>query len=283
MRLVKIRQASGAECVGLLEGDEVVLLTASGPSLSDILEAENPRASAQALVDTDAKRLPIAEATLLPPIDRQEVWAAGVTYKRSRKARMDESVDGGSFYDKVYAAARPELFFKATPHRVVGPEAPVRIRRDTTWSVPEPELTLVLNSRMQLAGFTVGNDMSARDIEGENPLYLPQAKVYDGSCALGPCITLAADMPPREETVIQLVIRRGDAVAFEGKTDLGQMARSYEDLIGYLARDNSFPDGVLLMTGTGIVPPDDFTLAAGDLVEITIDGIGTLSNSVDQG
>ncbi len=196
---------------------------------------------------------------------------------------MEESEGGGDFYDRVYAAERPELFFKAPPHRVAGPEQPVRIRQDTQWSVPEPELALVLNSHVRLVGFTVGNDMSARDIEGENPLYLPQAKVYSGCCALGPCITLADQMPPRQQTQITLRILRGDAVAFQGSTSLSQLKRTYEELIGYLARDNAFPDGVFLLTGTGIVPEDDFTLAQGDLIEITIDGIGTLRNPVVQG
>jgi 2-dehydro-3-deoxy-D-arabinonate dehydratase len=283
MQLVKMRLASGEEAVGILEGDAITPLALPFQGLADLLEADDPVAAAKAKVNRGAAPLPLSQVMLLAPIDRQEVWAAGVTYKRSRKARMDESVDAASFYDKVYEAPRPELFFKATPRRVSGPGQAVRIRQDTKWSVPEPELTLVLNSRLKLVGFTVGNDMSARDIEGENPLYLPQAKVYNGCCGLGPCITLADGMPPRETTKIRLVIRRGGQVAFEGATDLGQMARTYDDLIGWLARDNSFPHGVFLLTGTGIVPPDDFTLAAGDLVDITIDGIGTLSNPVVQG
>ena len=229
-----------------------------------------------------SERLPVASVTLLPPIDRQEVWAAGVTYKRSKVARMEESQGAARFYDLVYEAARPELFFKASPHRVAGPGQPVRIRGDATWNVPEPELTLVLNSRMRLVGFTIGNDMSSRDIEGENPLYLPQAKVYNACCGLGPWITLAGDMPPRNEIGIQLAVKRAGKVAFHGETSIEQMARTFEDLVGWLARDNSFPDGVFLLTGTGIVPKEDFTLEAGDVVEITIDGIGTLSNPVIQ-
>jgi 2-dehydro-3-deoxy-D-arabinonate dehydratase len=283
MKLVKFRLPSGEEAIGLTQGHSLVPLSLPFESLSDLLESDDPAAAAHGKIDHRTSPLPLSEVTLLAPIDRQEVWAAGVTYKRSRKARMDESADAANFYDKVYTAPRPELFLKATPHRVAGPGEPVRIRQDTKWSVPEPELTLVLNSQLKLVGFTIGNDMSARDIEGENPLYLPQAKVYNGCCALGPCITLAGHMPPREETKIRLNIRRDNAVAFEGTTDLGQMARTYEDLIGWVARDNSFPQGVFLLTGTGIVPPDDFSLAAGDLVEITIDGIGTLSNPVVQG
>jgi len=182
----------------------------------------------------------------------------------------------------VYEAKRPELFFKATPHRVAGPNAAVRIRKDATWNVPEPELTLVLSSRLRLVGFTIGNDMSSRDIEGENPLYLPQAKVYDACCGLGPWITLADSMPKRSEIGIRLAVRRGSETVFSGETTVGHMARSFEDLIEYLGRDNSFPLGAFLLTGTGVVPTDDFTLAPGDVVEIQIDGIGTLSNPVVQ-
>jgi 2-dehydro-3-deoxy-D-arabinonate dehydratase len=196
---------------------------------------------------------------------------------------MEESAGAASFYDRVYTAARPELFFKATPHRVADPGQNVRIRQDARWNVPEPELALVLNSRLELVGFTVGNDMSSRDIEGENPLYLPQAKVYDGCCALGPWITLAGAMPPLGDITIELAIERAGRRVFGGSTSIAQMARSFDDLIAWLARDNSFPQGVILLTGTGIVPGDDFTLAPGDAVHISIAGIGTLSNKVVQG
>jgi len=206
-----------------------------------------------------------------------------VTYRRSKTARMEESQGAARFYDLVYEAPRPELFFKANPHRVVGPHQPVRIRKDSKWNVPEPELTLVLNTDLRLVGFTIGNDMSSRDIEGENPLYLPQAKVYDGCCALGPCITLVGYMPVHKSTSIQLVVHRRQHIAFQGETNLGSMARTFEDLIGWLGRDNTFPDGAFLLTGTGIVPADDFTLRAGDVVEINIEGIGTLLNPVVQG
>jgi 2-dehydro-3-deoxy-D-arabinonate dehydratase len=196
---------------------------------------------------------------------------------------MEESQGAARFYDLVYEAPRPELFFKATPHRVAGPGQSVRIRRDSRWNVPEPELTLVLDSRTRLVGFTIGNDMSSRDIEGENPLYLPQAKVYVGSAALGPCVTLASAIPPKGPLGISLVVRREGQVAFAGHTDTGRMARTFEDLIAWLARANAFPDGAFLMTGTGIVPADDFTLQPGDTVEIAIDHIGTLTNTVEQG
>jgi 2-dehydro-3-deoxy-D-arabinonate dehydratase len=218
---------------------------------------------------------------LLAPIASQEVWAAGVTYFRSRTARMEESksAGGGDFYDRVYVADRPELFFKATPHRVRGPGAEVRIRRDAQWNVPEPELALAVTSSGRIVGYTIGNDMSSRDIEGENPLYLPQAKVYDGSCGLGPAIYVPdAPLPP--ETAIRIVIRRAHATAFEGETTLAAMKRKPEELVEYLFRDNSFPNGCILLTGTGVVPPDEFTLAAGDEIAISITGIGTLVNVV---
>lgn len=218
---------------------------------------------------------------LLAPIVSQEVWAAGVTYVRSKTARMEEAREagGGSFYDRVYQAERPELFFKANPHRVVGPGQQVRVRRDSGWSVPEPELALAVNSRGTIIGYTVGNDMSARDIEGENPLYLPQAKVYDQCCALGPCLVISRD-GPSGDTEIQMTIERDDEAVFEGATRLAAMRRTPDELVEFLFRDNSFPGGCFLLTGTGIVPPDAFTLQSGDRIRITIDGIGTLENSV---
>ncbi len=223
-------------------------------------------------------------ATILAPLVDQEVWAAGVTYYRSRSARIEESKDagGGTFYDRVYTAERPELFFKATGRRVVGSGGNVRIRSDAKWSVPEPELTLFVNPAGEIAGYTIGNDMSSRDIEGENPLYLPQAKFYDASCALGPCILLTSEPLPKT-TAIQIDIHRGGASVFAGSTTLAELKRDPKDLVHYLFRDNSFPSGVFLMTGTGVVPEDDFTLARGDVIRITIAGIGTLENTVVQG
>lgn len=218
---------------------------------------------------------------ILAPIGSQEVWAAGVTYFRSRSARIEESKDagGGTFYDRVYHAERPELFFKATARRVVGPNSNVRIRSDASWSVPEPELTLLLSPAGEILGYTIGNDMSSRDIEGENPLYLPQAKVYDGSCALGPCVLLT-EGPLSTDTAISIAILRQGSPVFQGSTTLSELKRDPQDLARYLFRDNSFPAGAYLMTGTGIVPGDDFTLQHADTVEITIDGIGTLRNTV---
>jgi len=219
--------------------------------------------------------------SILAPVVSQEVWAAGVTYYRSRNARMEESKvsGGGDFYERVYEAARPELFFKATGRRVVGPGTGVSIRTDAKWSVPEPELTLVVNPTGTIIGYTVGNDMSSRDIEGENPLYLPQAKVYDRSCALGPCVRLATEPLSRKEG-ISMKILRGGAEVFTGKTSLTELKRDPKELVEYLFRDNSFPQGVCLMTGTGIVPNDEFTLNAGDRIQISIEGIGTLENFV---
>lgn len=222
-----------------------------------------------------------AEPDLLAPIGSQEVWAAGVTYFRSRDARMEESkvAGGGNFYDRVYHAARPELFFKATPHRVVGPGANVAIREDSFWSVPEPELALFVSPGGKIAGYTIGNDMSSRDIEGENPLYLPQAKVYDRSCALGPCLLLAeAPLPPSTEITME-ILREGRSV-FAGATTLNEMKRKPEELVAYLYRHSSFPRGCFLLTGTGVVPPDSFTLKFGDEIKITIPPIGSLVNVV---
>jgi 2-dehydro-3-deoxy-D-arabinonate dehydratase len=216
----------------------------------------------------------------LPPIDQQEVWASGVTYLRSREARQEEAQDGGDIYARVYDAERPELFFKATRKNTVGHLDQVGIRADAHWNVPEPELGLVLNPAMEMVGFTVGNDMSSRDIEGANPLYLPQAKVYTASCGLGgPGIALnPADEWP--DTHLRITISRDNQEAFSGEIHTRQIKRDLLELVTYLGRSNTFPDGVILLTGTGIVPGGDFTLRAGDIVRITIDGIGMLQNTV---
>jgi len=221
---------------------------------------------------------------LRAPLGSQEVWAAGVTYRRSRSARVSESraAGGGSFYERVYDAQRPELFFKATAHRVAAPGGEVRIRGDSRWSVPEPELTLAVSRAGRIFGYTIGNDMSSRDIEAQNPLYLPQAKVYDRSAALGPCILLA-EGPLDPATEISIEVRRGARVAFAGRTRTGEIRRSLGELVGFLFRDNAFPCGCYLMTGTGVVPPDGFTLRAGDRIAITIPPIGTLTNTVAGG
>jgi 2-dehydro-3-deoxy-D-arabinonate dehydratase len=248
-------------------------------TLDAIFTAPDPGALVRdALLGARATEAPTA---LLAPIRSQEVWAAGVTYFRSRTARMAESktAGGGSFYDRVYEAERPELFFKATPHRVAAPGTPVRIRADGKWNVPEPELTLAISSAGKIFGYTIGNDMSARDIEGENPLYLPQAKVYDRSAALGPCLVISDTLPPASAT-IALEIRRAGAVVFKGETTVGQIKRPLPSLAEWLLRENTFPCGCYLMTGTGIVPPDAFTLHSGDEIHIRLEPAGTLTNSV---
>ena len=232
-------------------------------------------------LETDEILRGYIQTELLPPIKGQEVWAAGVTYKRSQMARMEESQDASDFYAKVYVADRPEIFFKATASRTVGHGDTVLIRRDSKWNVPEPELTLFATSKGKIVGYTCGNDMSSRDIEGENPLYLPQAKSYDASAALGPCL-LVLEKPIDPNTEIQLVILRDNKSVYEGKIAINSMKRSHKELIQYLFRETSFPNGVFLMTGTGLVPSNDFTLAVGDEVHISIDGIGTLINTVGQ-
>lgn len=224
----------------------------------------------------------LKEFSIGAPIQSQEIWAAGVTYTRSRDARMEESRDtgGGSFYDKVYDAVRPELFFKAAPHRCVGPGKKVRIRKDSTWNVPEPELTLVINKQGEIIGYTIGNDMSSRSIEGENPLYLPQAKTYDGSAAIGPAVYMPA-APISPETKIRMEIIRKGKLMYGDETAISKMKRGHKELVEFLFRECSFPFGCLLMTGTCLVPPNDFTLQSGDEISILIDGIGELQNFVE--
>jgi 2-dehydro-3-deoxy-D-arabinonate dehydratase len=239
----------------------------------------DPLAMVTRLIAGAAKHQGAVQA--LAPSLHQEVWAAGVTYYRSRDARIEESkgAGGGDFYARVYDAPRPELFYKSSPHRIAGPGSPVRIRKDSRWNVPEPELTLAFNRQRRIFGYTIGNDMSSRDIEGENPLYLPQAKSYDQAAGLGPCILLADEMLP-PATEIRLVISRGGAEMFNGATTLAQLKRKPEELVEFLTREMGFPDGGFLMTGTGIVPPNEFTLLAGDRIAITIAPIGTLENTV---
>ncbi len=227
----------------------------------------------------DVRRFPLKqEPTLLAPLDLQEVWASGVTYLRSKVARMEESEAGGDFYDHVYDAERPEIFFKASPERVKASGESIRIRRDSPWNVPEPELALVVSGAGDIVGYTIGNDVSSRSIEGENPLYLPQAKVYDGSCALGPVI--AVNENGLSARKIQMTIVRDREEVFAGETSTAQMRRTPEELVSYLFRELTFRHGAFLLTGTGLVPPDDLTLKIGDVVNITIEGVGTLTNPV---
>jgi 2-dehydro-3-deoxy-D-arabinonate dehydratase len=284
MRLVKFATHDDpTPRAALLEEDRLVEVASGHGCLTDLLHAEDVAAEVRRRGGGGGSSWAVGSVRILAPVEEQEVWGAGVTYERSKVARQEESARGGSFYDQVYRADRPELFFKATPSRVAGPGEPIRVRRDSRWSVPEPELAMVLSPALKLVGFTIGNDVSARDLEGENPLYLPQAKVYDASCALGPCITLAESMPPRAAIGIRLEIERAGVAIFHGETSVARMARSFEDLIAWLGRDNLFPQGVVLLTGTGIVPPDEFHLEAGDRVRILIEGIGTLENPVIQG
>ena len=283
MRLGKVRLSNNSIRIGAVNDERVQLFDLAKSDvnqLSDILHADEPKALLSDLVNAATENVAAQDVTFLAPLDAQEVWAAGVTYKRSKQARMEESEGAARFYDLVYEAKRPELFFKATPHRVVGPGEAVRVRADSQWSVPEPELGLVLSPALKLVGFTIGNDMSARDIEGENPLYLPQAKVYNQCCALGPVITTADALPIRDAIAIGLSIERDGNVVFDGSTNAGQLARSFDELIGWLGRENSFPNGVILLTGTGIVPPDEFTLQADDRICIDVAGIGVLDNHV---
>jgi 2-dehydro-3-deoxy-D-arabinonate dehydratase len=281
MKLCKVQTPSGDTGVGVLSDDGVRLLSGKALTLSRILHGPQPAATARSLLDATQPVLKLQDVRLLAPVDQQEVWAAGVTYKRSREARERESAGAAQFYEKVYTAERPELFLKATPRRVVGPDANVRIRKDAQWSVPEPEVALVVSPRLEIVGYTIGNDMSSRDIEGENPLYLPQAKVYNGSCSIGPVVTLADALPPLEQVTIEMLIIRAGQTVFDGQTTLGQMARSFADLVAWLGRENTFPDGVILLTGTGVVPPDQFTLASGDQIIIEVAGIGRLCNTVE--
>lgn len=237
-------------------------------------------AGARELLSRAWPTLDLNDPVFQAPIQSQEVWAAGVTYERSRDARSEEAVDADP-YERVYAAKRPELFFKATPGRVRGPGEKIAIRSDSTWDVPEPELAVVCNSHMEAVGYTIGNDVSSRNIEGENPLYLPQAKVYDGSCALGPAIAMAWDFDPSDR-LIDLKVIRGDRVVFEAGVSTSQMHRTIADLLDYLGRHQRFEFGCILLTGTGIVPPADFTLQPEDTVEIGIEGIGVLRNQVER-
>ena len=265
-----------------LEGDGRRVFATAAFSLDALFASENPVAFARAALAAGPLLASSAqEPRLRAPIQSQEVWAAGVTYLRSKTARMAESKDsgGGTFYDKVYEADRPELFFKATPHRVVAPGDAVRIRADSNWNVPEPELTLAINSTGKIFGYTIGNDMSSRDIEGENPLYLPQAKSYHRAAAIGPCL-IVTDTLPGPETIIAIEIRRAGVAAFSGETTVGQIKRPLPSLADWLFRENSFPHGCYLMTGVGVVPPDTFTLQHGDEIRITMEPVGTLVNTV---
>ncbi len=281
MKLCRFQTRDGEIKIGFVSNDCLLDLTLAGINqMLPLLESDNPAKQLTQLSASSLPRIASSEIKLLAPVERQEVWAAGVTYLRSKKARMEESDFSATAYDRVYAAERPELFFKSLAEKVVPTGEPVGIRRDARWSVPEPELALVLNSRGKVVGYTIGNDMSSRDIEGENLLYLPQAKVYERSCALCPWITLAATEEEARAWNITIEIARGGSAVFSGATSAGQLKRSFTELAGFLFRSQVFPHGAVLLTGTGIVPPDQFSLQAGDTVTIRIDGIGSLQNPV---
>lgn len=282
VRICRYMTADNQVCIGLAKGDDALLdLTAAGvESITSVLESADPKQRLADLSESDLAEVSRDDATLLSPIEVQEVWAAGVTYLRSKDARMEESDFSATAYDRVYDAPRPEIFFKSLPEKVVACGDPVGIREDAKWNVPEPELVLMMNSRGEIAGYAVGNDMSSRDIEGENLLYLPQAKVYHRSCAIGPWITVGASEEEAREWEISLSIERGGEALFEGSVSVNQIKRSFTELAQYMNQSQMFPFGSALLTGTGIVPNDDFTLEVGDRISIHISGIGCLINDI---
>lgn len=282
MNVCRFKDRDGRIKIGcVLDNASLLDLTPAGiTELLPLLEDADPVARLKAIRSEKLPCLRLAEVKLCAPVERQEVWAAGVTYLRSKTARMEESEFSANAYDRVYNAARPEIFFKSLPEKVVATGETVGIRRDAKWNVPEPELALVLNSRGQIVGHSIGNDMSSRDIEGDNLLYLPQAKTYHRSCALGPWITLGTPEAVARDWKITIEIQRGGQIAFSGATSVGQIKRGFDELAGFLFRCQVFPQGAVLLTGTGVVPPDTFTLQENDEVVIEISGIGLLRNTV---
>jgi 2-dehydro-3-deoxy-D-arabinonate dehydratase len=282
MNLCRFKGPEAGIRVGLVvDRLEIIDLSAAGITrLQPLLEREDALIELKRLSEQSLPRFAISGVRLCAPAEAQEVWAAGVTYSRSKTARMEESSFSATAYDRVYDAERPELFFKSMPEKVVATGEPVGIRKDAKWSVPEPELALVLNSHGKVAGLTIGNDMSSRDIEGENLLYLPQAKIYNRSCALGPWIAVGISEALAREWSIGIEIRRNGKRVFQGETSVGKIKRRFGELAEYLFRSQVFANGAILLTGTGVVPPETFTLQAGDFVEIEIDGIGLLQNPV---
>jgi len=282
MKICRFKHASDEVRIGLVvgEGQLIDLSPAGITQMQPLLEDNDPVARLNQIAQGSLPRLAVADVHLCAPVERQEVWAAGVTYLRSKTARMEESDFSASAYDRVYEAERPELFFKSLAEKVVTTGEPVGIRRDAKWSVPEPELALVLNSRGSIVGYTIGNDMSSRDIEGENLLYLPQAKTYRNSCALSPWITVGASEAEARAWKIEIAIQREGKRIFAGETSVGKIKRGFAELAGFLFRSQVFPRGAVLLTGTGVVPPDNFTLQERDEILIEIDGIGDLQNTV---
>src|SRR2546430_1733050 len=265
MKLCRFKNRGGDPHIGsVVDSEPIIDLTPAGVStVSELLEHDDPSADLETLSRQNLPRFGLHQVRLLPPVERQEVWAVGVTYFRSKKASMEESDFSATAYDRVYDAPRPELFFKSLPDKVVASGEAVGIRQDACWNVPEPELALVINSRGQIAGYTIGNDMSARDIEGENLLYLPQAKIYDRSCAIGPWFVVGAGEATARTWKISLQIKRAGKEVFHGETSVAQIKRTFDELVSYLFRSQTFPNGAILLTGTGIVPPDGFTLSTG--------------------
>ncbi len=283
MNLCRFTTGTSADVrIGLIASTLAVFdLTDAGVRrMCDLIERPDLADELMRLSQAGLPALPLDSVRLLTPVESQEVWAAGVTYFRSKQARMEESEFSATAYDRVYDAARPEIFFKSLPDKVVSPGEPVGIRTDARWNVPEPELALVISSSGNIIGFTIGNDMSSRDIEGENLLYLPQAKIYTASCAVGPWIVVGPSEDDARQWSIRLEIRRGGDVVFAGETRAGQIKRRFSELVEYLFRSQHFPNGAVLLTGAGVVPPDSFTLEARDSVRISISGIGTLENPV---
>jgi 2-dehydro-3-deoxy-D-arabinonate dehydratase len=283
MHIIRYTSSSGAVALGVLQNGQLIGHFPPDVELHHLLRRSADELRTQIEKSTQLGRTPNAVSSLLAPIDGDtEVWAAGVTYKRSEEARKEES-GTPDIYAKVYSAQRPELFFKANPRRVSGPDAPISIRTDSTWDVPEPELALVINASAEIIGYTIGNDMSSRSIEGENPLYLPQAKIYANCCALGPAITPAWEIANPYNLTIGLSIERDGQVYWQGETSTSELKRRFEELVSYLFLENDFPDGVMLCTGTALVPERHFTLQPGDIVQITIDQLGILRNPVARG
>ena len=282
MKLCRFLTSQRETRVGLFIAENQVLdLSDAGVNnLIFLLEAEDPLQQLEALSQQSLTRFSLNQIQLLSPVERQEAWGAGVTYLRSKTARMEESNFSANAYDRVYSAQRPEIFFKSLPEKVVGPSEPVGIRADAHWNVPEPELALVINSQGTIVGYTIGNDVSSRDIEGENLLYLPQAKIYHRSCAIGPCIVVGSTETVARTWIVTMQIYREGRIIFEGQTAVNQIKRSFEELVSYLYRSQTFPHGAVLLTGTGIVPGNDFTLQPDDKVRIEVNGIGVLENTV---
>ena len=282
MKLCRFQTSQAETRIGLLTDENKVLdLSSEGlDRLSSLWEIEDWPTLLTSWAQRRRSWFSLDQVRLLPPVEQQEVWAAGVTYLRSKKARMQESDFSATAYDRVYDAARPELFFKSLAHKAVGPGEAVGIRRDSKWNVPEPELALVFSPQGRLIGYTIGNDMSSRDIEGENLLYLPQAKIYKCSCALGPCIRVGVDEAEARTWTVSLLIQRSGLSVFEGQTSVANIKRSFKELAEYLFRCQQFPHGAILLTGTGIIPPNDFSLQPGDAIRMEISGIGTLENTV---